>query len=137
MEVPSVRGSNLVNVNHQSSANGESGEAPKKAYPVVIAKNIPGEGVVVSTNHGRYISLSSPDRELFGVLGVREGNVAIVKDMDKDLSFASSIKLLPTRVYISIPKIFWPYYERGERVRILLTILPEVKKIPKPTVIKS
>ena len=136
MNQTSIKDTNQISVNHQEPANEKREEAPKKTYSV-IAKNIPGEGVVVSTNHGRYISLSSPDRELFGVLGVREGNVAIVKDLDRDLSFASSIKLLPTRVYISIPKIFWPYYERGERVRILLTILPEVRKIPKPTVIKS
>ena len=134
-----VKGVDLVSDFQHPSAVGETTEAPKKAYRP-LAENIPAEAVVVHSNHWKFLSVTNPKKEMFVLLNAKNGHIVVVKDIDKGLAFISTIKMLPTKVYIAIPKVLWPYYERGEKVQILLTILPEVKNTytpPKPVVIKS
>ena len=81
------------------------------------------------------LSVFEPSRELFEALGVKDGNVVSVID-PRGFAFNSRARYIRNRVYIAIPKTFARYYERGEEVTVLLTILPEVAKYPKPRVIK-
>ena len=116
-----------------TSSREESSEAGNKVFQP-LAK-LAAKALVVSAFGSTHLSVFEPSRELFEALGVRDGNVVSVID-PRGFAFNSRARYIKNRVYIAVPKIFARYYERGEEVTVLLTILPEVVKHPKPRITK-
>ena len=101
-----------------------------------IAK-IPAKARIVSAFHTLNFSVLEPSKDVFDLVGVRDRNIATVEDKKRGIALHSIIKLHGNKVYIPIPKAFHMFYERGEEVGIVITILPTVKNVTRPKVVKA
>ena len=98
-----------------------------KVYPqkkTVILRKVPIRGVVIVHDHRLSFSVDKAGREALRLVGVGDKARVIVEDPGRGLAFQSTVKVLPTRAYIHIPKTLWGFYDKGDVAWIIITPIP-------------
>ena len=100
---------------------GDMGEGVLKYYATRSVPKTAVRGVIV--HHNNYLELSVHRQYLdnLALLGIKHGDKVVVEDVQRGIAYPAKVRFGKTVAWLSIPKDFWSYYEKGEEVVVLIT----------------
>lgn len=101
--------------------SGNIGEGVLKYYATRSVPKTVIKGVIVRHNNWFEISVHREYIDALALLGIRNGDRAVVEDVKNQIAYPARVRYGKTVAWLSIPKDFWQYYEKGEEVVVLIT----------------